>query len=89
MEPTVLLVILLTGAFVVTIPFGIWRARTKKFSVTWFLAIHLPIPAIFLLRSELGFSALWIPAVIVASVAGQVLGARIIPTQGQKGSVLP
>ena len=36
------------GAFVLVLnlPFGFWRSRVKKFSVPWFLAIHLPVPMI-------------------------------------------
>ena len=43
--------------FAVNIPLGIWRSHVKKYSFQWFLAIHISIPVIVLLRylCRLGF----------------------------------
>jgi hypothetical protein len=64
-------------AFVLNLPFGYLRGNTKKFSVMWFLYIHLPIPAIFVLRTMAGFTYKAIPIIIVGAVLGQLIGSRI------------
>ena len=68
---TVLAVVVL-----VTLPFGFYRAYTRKFSLRWFLAIHLPVPLIFLARFESHLSYAFIPFTSMAFAAGQMLGAR-------------
>jgi len=32
------------------LPFGYWRANVDRFGLQWFLAIHIPVPFIILLR---------------------------------------
>lgn len=63
----------------INIPFGYWRASVRKFSLYWFLAVHLPVPFIIALRvfSGLGFVLWTFPLFIAAYFAGQFLGARI------------
>lgn len=68
---------LVAFTFVVNLPFGFMRAGTKRYSLGWILCIHLPVPLIFLLRKFLMFSAAVIPALVVAAIAGQILGGRI------------
>ncbi len=72
-----LLLIMIAFAFVLNLPFGYWRGKTRKFSFKWFLYIHLPIPFVVIFRLLAGFSMKIVPIMLVASVAGQVLGARI------------
>lgn len=72
-----LLSLIVLAALVLNLPFGYLRVKTKRFSLAWFLYIHLPIPAIFLLRTASGFSAKVIPIIIVGSVLGQMLGGRL------------
>jgi hypothetical protein len=64
-------------ALAMNLPFGHFRAPTKKFSVAWFLYIHLPIPAIIFMRKIFDFDWKVIPLMIAAAVAGQVIGARL------------
>jgi hypothetical protein len=45
--------------FLMNIPFGYWRANVKKFSLQWYFAIHLPVPAIILLRIFGGIGFHW------------------------------
>jgi hypothetical protein len=59
------------------LPFGYLRAPTKKFSVAWFLYIHLPIPAIIVMRKYAGFGYSVVPIMIAGAVAGQIIGARL------------
>jgi len=65
--------------FVFNIPFGYWRANTKKYSFQWFLSIHLPIPFIIILRMiySLGFKFITYPVLIGAFFSGQFLGKII------------
>jgi hypothetical protein len=60
------------------LPFGFWRAGVRKFSLAWFLAIHVPIPAVVALRfwAGLGFHWTTYPPIVGAYFAGQFLGAR-------------
>ena len=72
-----LLTALLAVTFILTLPFGVWRARCRKFTVKWWLAIHLVIPLIFLMRRWGGFSYWYIPLFLASTVLGQVVGGRI------------
>jgi hypothetical protein len=62
-------------AFALNVPFGAWRATTQRFSLRWFLALHLPIPFVFLLRIESGHSWRVIPIMLAACIAGQLAGS--------------
>jgi len=70
-------ILLILAVFIVNIFFGMWRVKTRKFSLQWFAAIHLPIPFIFLLRINLDISALIIPVSLTAVVAGQIAGGKL------------
>jgi len=65
--------------FVFNIPFGYWRANTRKLSLQWFLSIHLPIPVVIVFRIiyGLGFKFITYPVLIVAFFSGQYLGKFI------------
>lgn len=67
------------AVFVLNLPFGYWRAGTRKFSWQWALAIHLPVPLVILLRiySGLGWQPISFPVVIAAFFLGQFAGARL------------
>jgi len=74
--------ILLLAAFIdllFNISFGYWRANTKKFSVQWFLSIHMPIPFIIILRiySGIGFEFITYPIMVSAFLIGQHLGYKL------------
>lgn len=69
------LVLLLT--VVINLPFGYWRQGLKKFTLPWWLAIHLPIPLIVAFRIGLGIPYSTVPLVIASAVAGQWIGGRM------------
>jgi ABC-type spermidine/putrescine transport system permease subunit I len=71
------LALLTLAAFVLNLPFGYMRVKTKKFSVMWFLYIHLPIPFIFVLRTMAGFGMKFIPIMVAGAVLGQLIGGRL------------
>jgi len=79
MEDYTNLLIVLGLVFILNIPFGYWRQGVKKFSLYWFLAVHLPIPVVVYLRLhfELGFQWWTYPFMIFAFFMGQWVGARI------------
>ncbi|HEY3307035.1 MAG TPA: hypothetical protein VGJ93_01145 [Desulfuromonadaceae bacterium] len=68
---------LIVLSFVVNIPCGYLRENYKKFSLMWFLMIHISIPFIVLLRIEAGISWHVIPLTLGGAVAGQIVGGAI------------
>lgn len=62
---------------VVTLPFGFYRAHTRKFTARWFLAIHLPVPLVFLARFEAHLPYTFIPLTCLAFFSGQYLGGMV------------
>lgn len=80
MKSSVTLFALLIFTILLNLPFGYFRARSRKYSIPWFLYIHLPIPFIIFLRLSFGFTWKAIPLVLLAAVAGQLAGGRM----GQK-----
>jgi hypothetical protein len=64
--------------FLLNLPFGFWRARVRRFSLPWILAIHLPVPAIIALRiySGLGWQWTTFPVLISAFFLGQFAGGK-------------
>ena len=69
-------VVVLAAVVLVTLPFGFYRAYTRKLSLRWFLAIHLPVPLVFLARFESHLSWKFIPFTSLALVVGQILGGK-------------
>ncbi len=66
--------------FLFNLPFGYWRGHVRRFSLQWFLSIHLPVPFVIALRVFGGVGWHWItyPALVGAFFAGQLLGSRIV-----------
>lgn len=65
-------------AFVVNVGAGRLRTRSAKFSVSWFLWIHLPIVVILPIRLWVGLSAWFIPLLVAVALAGQWVGGRLV-----------
>ncbi len=82
-----ILLIAALADLLINIPFGYWRANTKKFSVQWFLSIHLPIPFIILIRiySGIGFEFITYPIMVSAYLIGQHLGYKLYKWRKEKG----
>lgn len=77
-------------AIAVNIPFGSYRNLTRKFSIPWWLAIHLPIPFVVYFRGlMLGLpgirfatfltlnTSLALAVSLPPSVYGQILGRKM------------
>jgi hypothetical protein len=79
MSHPALILALVAAAVVVNLPFGAYRVSVSRFSWRWFLAVHLPVPLLFLLRFEAHVAAWAIPLLVAGAVLGQYLGGRFSP----------
>lgn len=72
--------------FLLTIPFGYWRANVHRLSWQWFLAIHLAVIIVIAIRllSHIGFA--WYTYVVLVSAffLGQQVGGIILRQFGRK-----
>ncbi len=73
--------LLLVGLAVIAlnVPFGFWRARARRFSLPWFLAVHAPVPFVigFRLMSGIGWQPATFPLMVGAYFVGQLGGGLI------------
>jgi hypothetical protein len=62
-----------------SLPFGARRARLRKFSPSWFVAIHLPVVLAIGMRILMGvpFRLITLPLYVVAFFLGQLAGGRL------------
>ncbi len=67
------------AVLVLNLPFGYWRAGVRRFTLSWLLAVHLPVPLVVGLRivSGLGWQLSTVPFTIGAFLAGQFLGGKL------------
>ena len=65
--------------FILNIPFGYWRSRSRRFSRQWFLAVHLPVPGIIACRffAGLGWHLITFPVLVGAFFLGQTAGTGL------------
>ncbi len=73
------LVALALVVMLINVPFGYWRAGTRKFTLRWFVAVHAPVPLVVALRLGTGVTARLgtIPLLIGAFFAGQMVGGAL------------
>ncbi|MGD0662868.1 MAG: hypothetical protein ABSD38_32855 [Syntrophorhabdales bacterium] len=76
---TMRLAILSAFVLLINLPFGYWRSRVRRFSLQWFLSVHLPVPLVIAVRvfGGLGFELKTYPALVGAYFVGQLLGSRL------------
>lgn len=74
---TVLIVALVT--LLINIPFGFWREGVRKFSVSWFVAVHAAVPIVIAMRVMAGIEwrIMTIVFLVLCYFLGQFIGARI------------
>ena len=65
------------AALLVNVPMGYWRSMARKYSLQWFLAVHLAVPFIFLLRIMSGLGYAFIPALVIFAIVGQIIGGKL------------
>lgn len=58
------------------VPLGMWKEHTKKFSLSWFAAVHAAVPFIAMLRKSVVMPKSAMALTIGASILGQVIGSR-------------
>lgn len=67
------------GVAALNVPFGFWRAGTRRFTLPWFLAVHVPVPLAVALRLAIGLG--WrlstLPLFVAAFFAGQFVGGSV------------
>jgi hypothetical protein len=65
--------------FLINLPFGYWRASTKKFSLLWFVAALLPVPLVVALGiySGMSWKLISLPVLVVAYLLGQFVGGKV------------
>ncbi|XP_020216667.1 uncharacterized protein LOC109800291 isoform X1 [Cajanus cajan] len=73
--PAKMLVIAALG-MAVNVPFGMWKEHTKKFSLSWFVAVHAAVPFIAMLRKSVVMPKSAMALTIAASIIGQIIGSR-------------
>lgn len=73
--PAKMLVIALMG-MAVNVPLGVWKEHTRKFSLSWFAAVHAAVPFIAMLRKSVVMPKEAMALTIGASILGQVIGSR-------------
>jgi hypothetical protein len=73
------LLILTFAVFLLNVPFGYWRKNTARFSIQWFLSIHIPIPivAAFRVFAGIGGYLLVFPVLLTAFFLGQLAGGKM------------
>lgn len=69
--------------FIINLPFGYMRSKAARFSRQWMMAIHIPVPLVFLLRIFSGLNWTVIPLLVLSDVAGQLAGGRLGKRDGQ------
>jgi cytochrome c biogenesis protein len=62
---------LVIGAFLINIPLGYLREKSKKYSLKWFVWIHLSIPVMIAARLLLHVEFKYVPLIIIGAVCGQ------------------
>jgi hypothetical protein len=73
------LAILSAFVLLINLPFGCWRGHVGRFSLQWFLSVHLPVPLVIAVRvfGGAGWEIRTYPAFVGAYFAGQLLGSRL------------
>lgn len=67
------------SVLLLNIPFGYWRKHVRKFSWSWFFAVHIPVPFVVLIRYsfQLGFQLYTYPFLVASFFFGQYTGGKI------------
>jgi hypothetical protein len=68
---------LLLIVFLINLPFGYMRSKATRFSGQWLMAIHIPVPFVFLLRVLSGLNWTIIPLLLLSDIAGQMVGGKL------------
>ena len=75
--PWALMALIGGAALAVNIPLGYAREGFRRFSIGWFVCVHLSVPLIAWIRLSNHVSAWGIPAFVACAVLGQIAGGKI------------
>jgi hypothetical protein len=68
--------------------FGYWRVNTRRFSLQWVAAIHIPVPlAIGLRLLLLGWNWILLPVFVADFAAGQYIGGLVREQLSKQGRI--
>lgn len=68
---------LFSMSYILNVPMGALRTRTKKLSIPWFLCVHATIPVIYFGRMFSHLDLKYVPIFITAAILGQVWGGKM------------
>lgn len=68
---------LFLAAGVLNLPFGMYRVSTERFSLSWLLAIHAPVPIVVFLRKSRPFKGMTLRMALPFSLAGAFVGQYV------------
>lgn len=71
------------AAIVLNLPLGYAREGFRRFSLGWFVCVHLSVPLIAYLRLANHVSTWAIPAFVACALLGQLAGGRV--RRGRQG----
>lgn len=79
MANTYALLAAIVFTYLINLPFGMWRSRAKirGDKLSWFLAIHAPVPAVFAARMLAGAGIYMIPLFVASFFLGQYTGGLL------------
>jgi hypothetical protein len=80
--PWALTLLIAAAALAVNFPLGYAREGFRKFSIGWFVCVHLSVPLIAYLRLANHVSAWGIPAFLACAVLGQFAGGKVRRIRG-------
>ncbi|MBZ0154626.1 MAG: hypothetical protein K8I29_00235 [Alphaproteobacteria bacterium] len=63
--------------FLLNLPFGYIRKHSRRFSLKWFLCVHVPVPLVIAARLLAHTDYRYVPLFFLAALAGQWYGGRI------------
>ena len=75
--PWALIALIGAAALAVNIPLGYAREGFRRFSIGWFVCVHLSVPLIAWLRLSNHVSVWGIPAFVACAVLGQIAGGKV------------
>lgn len=90
MTPVARLVPLAVAVAALNVPFGYWRAGLRKYSASWFVAIHAPVPLVVALRLLAGLAWQLATFFVLAAAffTGQLVGARVRRWRERRGGTV-
>ena len=75
--PWILMALIGCAALTVNIPLGYAREGFRRFSIGWFVCVHLSVPLIAWMRLSNHVSAWGIPVFVACAVLGQIAGGKV------------